>query len=81
MGYPDFQMAEFEDDTYNYYDEIGLGMNIVRSEILEIYIKKGLPIHMYCADTTETVELCVKKGAALITANDPIALMDYLKKI
>lgn len=79
MGYPDFQMAEFDEDTYNYYDEIGLGMNIVRSEILEVYTKKGLPIHMYCADTTETVELCVNKGAALITANDPLPLINYLR--
>ena len=54
-------------------------MNIVRSEILEVYTKKGLPMHMYCADTTETVELCVNKGAALITANDPLPLINYLR--
>ena len=33
---------------------------------------------MYCADTTEDVELCIQKGASLITANDPIPLLKYL---
>ena len=81
MGYPDFQMKEFEPDSYSYYDEIGLSMTIVRSEILDIYKKKGLPMHMYCADTTEAVELCIKHGASLITANDPVPLMKYLGKL
>lgn len=81
MGYPDFQMKEFEPDSYSYYDEIGLSMNIVRSEILEIYKKKGLPMHMYCADTVEAVELCIKNGASLITANDPVPLMQYLNRL
>ena len=81
MGYPDFQMGEFEEDTYSYYDEIGLSMNFIRSEILKIYTKKGLPMHMYCADTTEAAEMCVSKGASLITANDPIPLMNYLKNL
>jgi len=76
MGYPDFQMKEF--DGYDCYDEIGLSMNIVRSEIFEHYRKKGLPIHMYCADTEEAVSLCMEKGASLITANDPRPLLKAL---
>ena len=81
MGYPDFQMAEFEPDSYDYYDEIGLSMKFVKSEILPIYVAKGLPIHMYCADTEEDVRLCIEKGAALITANDPVPLMTVLGRI
>lgn len=80
MGYPDFQMQEFEADTYDYYDELGLSMRIVRSEILPFYVAKGLPMHMYCADTEADVALCVEKGASLITANDPVPLMTYLEK-
>lgn len=80
MGYPDFQMKEFEKDSYAYYDEIGLSMVIVRSEIAPIYLQKGLPIHMYCADTEEDVALCIQKGASLITANNPIPLLRMLKK-
>ncbi|MBQ8814907.1 MAG: glycerophosphodiester phosphodiesterase [Lachnospiraceae bacterium] len=77
MGYPDFQMKEFE--NYDYYDEIGLSMSIVRSEICDVYLTKGLPIHMYCADTEEDVNLCIQKGASLITANDPRALLRIIK--
>ena len=66
-------MKEFE--NYDYYDEIGLSMSIVRSEICDVYLKKGLPVHMYCADTEEDVNLCIQKGASLITANDPRALL------
>jgi len=81
MGYPDFQMKEFESDSYSYYEEIGLAMNIVRSEILPVYTTKGLPIHMFCADNEENVRYCIEKGADLITANDPIPLMKILGRI
>ncbi len=81
MGYPDFRMKEeFDDDTYSYYDEIGLDMKLVRSELIDFYLQKGLPIHMYCADTVEDVELCLSKGASLITANDPRPLLKILKE-
>jgi hypothetical protein len=81
MGYPDFQMGQFSPDTYDYYVELGLSMRIVKSEILPIYLAKGLPIHMYCADTAEDVELCIEKGADLITANDPVPLMKRLGRL
>lgn len=80
MGYPDFQMQEFAPDTYDYYDEIGLSYNVVRSEVADVYIGKGLPMHMFCADDEATVKLFIDKGADLITANDPTALLEYLKR-
>ena len=76
MGYPDFQMKRFDhEEGYKYYDEIGLSMNIVKSEVFPIFATKGLPMHMYCADTEQDVKLCIEKGADLITANDVIPLM------
>ena len=77
MGYPDFQMSEF--DGYDAYDEIGLSMKIVRSEVFKIFADKNLPMHMYCADTEEDVKVCIEAGADLITANDPAALMKIIK--
>lgn len=80
MGYPDFQMKRFDHaEGYRYYDEIGLSMSIVKSEVFPIFASKRLPMHMYCADTDEDVRLCVEKGASLITANDPTALMEICK--
>ena len=73
MGYPDIQMAEF--CGYDCYDEIGLSMMFVRSELCAFYAKKGLPIHMYCADNADDVKLCIERGADLITANDPRDLL------
>lgn len=81
MGYPDFQMGAFAPDTYSFYDDIGLNMNIVRSEIFPIYAAKGLPMHLYCADTAEDVRLCMERGAALITANNPVPLMKLLGRL
>ena len=81
MGYPDFQMKEFAPDTYSYYVEIGLAMNIAKSEILPIYQAKNLPIHMYCADNEADVRYCIENGADLITANDPVPLMKVLGRI
>ncbi len=75
MGYPDFQMQEFEPDSYLYYDELGLSLSLVRSELFEFYQKKGFPLHMFCADTEEDVRMCVEKGAFLITANHPVAAL------
>lgn len=81
MGYPDFQMQEFEADSYDYYDELGLELKLVRSEIFPIYQAKGLPMHMYCADTEDAVRMCMEKGASLITANDPTPLLRVLGKL
>ena len=82
MGYPDFQMGRFDHfEGYQYYEEIGLGMNIVRSEVFPIFASKGLPMHLYCADTEADVRLCIEKGADLITANDPVPLMKVLGRI
>lgn len=81
MGYPDFQMGEFEPDTYSYYDEIGIAKNIVSSEIFPIYKAKNLPMHLFCADTEEDVRLFIEKGADLITANDPVPLLKVLGRI
>ena len=81
MGYPDFQMKRFDyDEGYRYYDEIGLSMSIVKSEVFPIFASKGLPMHMYCADTEDDVMLCIEKGAQLITANDPVPLINIVKK-
>lgn len=77
MGYPDFQMKEF--DGYDAYDEMGLSMAIAHSEVAKVYIDKGLPLHIYCADTEADVRFCIEKGAALITANDPTALLKLVK--
>ncbi|MBE5782086.1 MAG: glycerophosphodiester phosphodiesterase [Clostridiales bacterium] len=81
MGYPDFQMKEFEAGSYNYYDEIGLNLNIVKSEVFPIFMAKGLPVHMYCADTEEDVQLFINQGADLITANDPVPLLKVLGRL
>ena len=80
MGYPDFQMREFTPGTYDYYDELGLSMNLVKSELLPFYRAKGMPIHMYCADTREDAALCLREGASLITANDPLPLIEVLRE-
>lgn len=81
MGYPDFLMKRREDGIYDYYDEIGLSIDIVKSEIFPIYEQKGLPMHMYCANTEEDVNLCIQKGASLITADDPVPLMKVLGRL
>ncbi|MGN1345432.1 MAG: glycerophosphodiester phosphodiesterase [Eubacteriales bacterium] len=81
MGYPDFQMGEWAPGSYEYYDEIGLSMSFVKSEILPIYQAKGMPMHMYCADNEADVELCIRSGADLITANDPVPLMKRLGRL
>lgn len=81
MGYPDFQMRNYEADSYSYYAELGLNIKFVRSEILPIYQAKNLPMHMYCADTEEDVRMCINKGADLITANDPIPLLKVLGRL
>lgn len=76
MGYPDFQMQEF--CGYDSYDEIGLNIHLVKSELCAFYREKGLPIHMYCADNINDVNICIERGASLITANDPRDLLQVV---
>ena len=78
MGYPDIQMGEF--CGYEWYDEIGLSMMFVKSELCAFYRDKGMPMHMYCADNEADVKLCIEQGASLITANDPRPLMKIVKE-
>ena len=79
MGYPDVAMKVMIENGYDYYDEIGLSMKFVRSELCPFYVAKGMPVHMYCADTEEDVRLCIERGADLITANDPVPLLRVLR--
>ncbi len=79
MGYPDVQMAEFSEGDFSYYEELGLSMTYVRSELCDFYRQKGMPIHMYCADTEADVHLCIERGAALITANEPVPALSILR--
>ena len=81
MGYPDFQMGEWFDGAYDYYEEIGISMTYVKSEIMSVYQAKGMPMHLYCADNEADVRLCIDKGADLITTNDPVPLMKVLGRI
>ncbi|MBQ9995393.1 MAG: hypothetical protein IJP32_03395 [Clostridia bacterium] len=81
MGYPDFQMGEWFDGAYEYYEEIGVAMTYVKSEIMSVYQAKGMPMHLFCADNEADVRLCIDKGASLITANDPVPLMKVLGRI
>ena len=71
-------MREWFYGAYEYYDEIGLNMGLVKSEVLPFYKAKNMPIHMYCADNAEDVDICIREGASLITANDPVPLMKRL---
>ena len=77
MGYPDFDMAEF--NGYCDYDEIGISARVAKSEVFPIFKAKGFPMHLFCADDEETARLFIELGADLITANDPRALLDILK--
>lgn len=81
MGYPDFQMRNHQPDSYRFYKELGLDLKYVRSEIFPVYKEKGLPMHMYCADSEDDVRMCIEKGADLITANDPVPLLRVLGKL
>lgn len=79
MGYPDYMMGEFEKDTYDFYDEIGISMEVLKDASKNEYLKMGFPTHIYCADNEYDTDLAVKAGAKLITSNDPEWLIDYLK--
>jgi glycerophosphoryl diester phosphodiesterase len=80
MGYPDFKMKHFEPDTYSYYDEIGIGMDIMTQELCGKFTEMGFPLHIYCADNEEAVLKAIGCGASLITANDPVPLIRILEE-
>jgi glycerophosphoryl diester phosphodiesterase len=81
MGYPSIEMAEFETDSYKYYDEIGINIQHMTPEICRYFkCEMGFPLHLYCADTTDAVIRCIENEASLITANDPVPLIQYLKQ-
>jgi len=80
MGYPDFQMKEFQPDSYSYYDGIGISMKVMHSEVFPIFKAKNLPMFFFCANDEESVRESIENGAYLITADDPVPLMKVLGK-
>ncbi len=80
MGYPDFQMKE-RGAGFAAYEELGLSMAIVKSELMPFYVAKGFPMHLYCADTEADVRLCLEYAPKLITANDPRPLLKILGRL
>lgn len=80
MGYPDFKMKYIEPDSYSYYDEIGISMDIASQELCEKFTEMGFPLHIYCADNEEAVLKAIDCGASLITANDPVPLIRILNE-
>lgn len=79
MGYLKGSMKYHGKDPYKYYDEIGLGKSQVKSIFYPFFVRKKMPVHMFCADTEKDVKLFLKKKeCSLITANDPVPLMKVL---
>lgn len=80
MGYPDFKMKEFEPDSYRFYDEIGISIDIATPEFCRQFEKMGFPLHIYCADNEDDVAKAIECGAKVITANDPVPLINILNE-
>ena len=79
MGYLKHSMKYHGKDPYRYYDDIGLSMSQVKSIFYPLYVRRGFPVHMFCADTEKDVRFFLsKKECGLITANDPVPLMKVL---
>ena len=79
MGYLKRSMKYHGKDPYRYYDDIGLSLKQVKSIFYPLYVRRGLPVHMFCADTEKDARLFLsKKECRLITANDPVPLMKVL---
>lgn len=80
MGYPKRQMSEFEDDSYDYYDEAGISMGIFTPGLCEEFRQRNKPLHIYCCDNEESVSVAAAQSPKLITANDPVPLMRFLRE-
>ena len=79
MGYLKRYMSNRGKNPYRYYDEIGLSMRDVKSVFYPLYVRRGLPVHMFCADTEKDAKFFLKKKeCSLITSNDPVPLMKIL---
>jgi len=78
MGYPKQQMSEFAEDSYDYYDEVGISMGILSDELVEEFRKRGKPMHIYCCDNEESVRRAMAYNPKLITANEVEPLIRIL---
>ena len=55
--------------------------SLARSEVYGVYAGKGKPVHIFCADNDADVAFALSLSPALITANDPPALMKALGRM
>ena len=65
MGYLKRSMKYHGKDPYRYYDDIGLSMSQVKSIFYPLYVRRGFPVHMFCADTEKDVRFFLSKKKAL----------------
>ena len=84
QGFPGRYMKNFTEDTYDSMFGMGIPINnsdeVVLADI-EFARSRGILAWLYCADTDEAVERCVRLGMDNITGNDPEVALRVLRRM
>ncbi|MDF2686158.1 MAG: glycerophosphoryl diester phosphodiesterase [Clostridia bacterium] len=71
---------EGEDGTYSHMYSVGLHVGQVSSERVNEFKTRGIRPWSWCADTEDMVKESIENGIELMTCNDPIPAINYLKR-
>lgn len=84
QGFPGNKMFNYipgEDGTYSKLWAIGISMKLLDPGIVQKYKTEGKLAWCYCPDNVEQVKYSLDCGVTLITCNDPLPALKYIKKI
>ncbi|MBM7715409.1 glycerophosphoryl diester phosphodiesterase [Bacillus thermophilus] len=83
QGFPGEKMLHYipgEDGTISKIWAIGMSMKLLNPELVQSYKAKGKLAWCYCPDDMEQVKYALDCGVTLLTCNDLLPALKYIKK-
>lgn len=84
QGFPAEKMTSFDADpvkgSYSYFYAVGIASGLLTPELTAEFQTMGIEPWSYTPDDTKAVKKHLAAGSRLLTCNDPIPAIKYLKK-
>jgi len=84
QGFPGRYMSNFTEATYDCMFGMGIPIGTPDEQLaadIALARSKGILAWLFCADTPDAVERCVKFGTDNITGNDPAVALETLRRM
>ncbi|MBS4219138.1 glycerophosphodiester phosphodiesterase [Bacillus sp. FJAT-49711] len=84
QGFPEDKMSNYipgKNGTFSKLWAIGIEMNVLTREMVQSYKSAGKLAWSFCPDDAKQVKYSLDCGVTLMTCNNPVPALQYIKKI